>query len=412
MKKFKSMLKEVSEEGTMQVQKSVKTEAPKKEVSVSKSVDVLAKDKSVANILDNLFILKSVKRGLGEDLTEAQKSAFLNAVNEKAGTVIADITEIIPSGFTGNFIQDMYAQTQMSQLFGYESIANFGITDAIGDFGMTAYIMDELGTVNDSNDVVIDFMYLGKKFGAKTYFSAEALNDANINLLDNKRMGLMRAMAVGLEQAIISGQAGDNGVASNDTKNLFRGLRKYGLTKNPVDFGGATITEATFKAKVLAMQEAGGEYTSWDEIGAGNVVLILDNATYNAILGFDQFTDASKAGRGSTLVSGVRVDSVFGIPVVVNKFLPKVDATGVVHATAGNNTFSTCILVNTRTVKLYEISGSSKINSEYKIETDSYVSVANHRIGFASIFDQTSSAPTTIDSTRKNIQVGVNIKPA
>ena len=230
MKKFKSMLKEVSEEGTMQVQKSVQTEAPKKEVSVSKSVDMLAKDKSVANILDNLFILKSVKRGLGEDLTEAQKSAFLNAINEKAGTVIADISEIIPSGFTGNFIQDMYAQTQMSQLFGYESISNFGITDAIGDFGMTAYIMDELGTISDSNDVVIDFMYLGKKFGAKTYFSAEALNDANINLLDNKRMGLMRAMAVGLEQAIISGQAGDNGIASNDTRNLFRGLRKYGLT--------------------------------------------------------------------------------------------------------------------------------------------------------------------------------------
>lgn len=245
---------------------------------------------------------------------------FADALQTKAATVVSDLEAIIPSGFTGSFIQDMYAMTSLEGLIGMGQIAGFGVTDTIGDFGMEAYVVSELGTPADTNDTMIDFEYRGGKLMAKTYLSYEALQDATIDMLANKRTGLMRAMAVALEKAVLNGQSGDTGITGADARTLFRGLRKYGLTKATVDFGGATLTEAEFRAKVLAMVEAGGLYTSWEEIDAGNVVMIVPTKVYNAIIDFDTFVDASKSGAGSTLASGRRVSSVFGIPVISNRF--------------------------------------------------------------------------------------------
>ena len=146
-----------------------------------------------------------------------------------------------------------------------------------------------------SNDVMMDFIYLGTKLMSKTFISYEAIADANIDMLSNKRLGLMRAMAVALETAVLNGLAGDTGVPVGDARTAFRGLRKYGLSKQTVDFGGAPLTEAVFKAKILEMQEAGGLYTSWEEIGAGNVLLLVPNSVYNKIL--EQF----KLTRGNAI---------------------------------------------------------------------------------------------------------------
>ena len=98
------------------------------------------------------------------------------------------------------------------------------------------------------------------------------------------------------------------------------------------------------------MQEAGDLYTSWEEVAAGNVLILVPNSVYNKVLEFDTFVDASKAGVASSLVSGRKISTVFGIPITSN------------------------------------------------------------RLGFGSIFDQKSTAPTTIDATKNNVVAGINIK--
>lgn len=407
--RFKKLLAETSAEvKELNVAKMPDNVAPKKDNIVEKG---FVRTKEVDEILDMAFMLKSVKRAVGQDLTEKDLNMFASELHSKAATTIADVSAVIPSGFSGRFWQDMYAMTTLKDVIPQETIANFGMTDTIGDFSMTAHVVAELGTSADSNDIMMDFIYLGTKLMSKTFISYEAIADANIDMLSNKRLGLMRAMAVALETAVLNGLAGDNGVPAGDARTAFRGLRKYGLGKQTVDFGGAALTEAVFKAKILEMQEAGGLYTSWEEIGAGNVLLLVPNSVYNKILEFDTFVDASKAGVASTLVSGRKVSTIFGIPVASNRFFPaKVDATGVVSATGANNLFQSIIMFNTSTVKTFTIANSALLETDRDIQTQSQVLVNTLRCGFGSLYDAISTNPTAINATKKNVVAGINIK--
>ena len=409
MSRFKKLLAETSAEvKELNVAKMPDNVAPKKDNIVEKG---FVRTKEVDEILDMAFMLKSVKRAVGQDLTEKDLNMFASELHSKAATTIADVSAVIPSGFSGRFWQDMYAMTTLKDVIPQETIANFGMTDTIGDFSMTAHVVAELGTSADSNDVMMDFIYLGTKLMSKTFISYEAIADANIDMLSNKRLGLMRAMAVALETAVLNGLAGDNGVPAGDARTAFRGLRKYGLGKQTIDFGGAALTEAVFKAKILEMQEAGGLYTSWEEIGAGNVLLLVPNSVYNKILEFDTFVDASKAGVASTLVSGRKVSTIFGIPVASNRFFPaKVDATGVVSATGANNLFQSIIMFNTSTVKTFTIANSALLETDRDIQTQSQVLVNTLRCGFGSLYDAISTNPTAINATKKNVVAGINIK--
>ena len=409
MSRFKKLLAETSAEvKELNVAKMPDNVAPKKDNIVEKG---FVRTKEVDEILDMAFMLKSVKRAVGQDLTEKDLNMFASELHSKAATTITDVSAVIPSGFSGRFWQDMYAMTTLKDVIPQETIANFGMTDTIGDFSMTAHVVAELGTSADSNDVMMDFIYLGTKLMSKTFISYEAIADANIDMLSNKRLGLMRAMAVALETAVLNGLAGDNGVPAGDARTAFRGLRKYGLGKQTVDFGGAALTEAVFKAKILEMQEAGGLYTSWEEIGAGNVLLLVPNSVYNKILEFDTFVDASKAGVASTLVSGRKVSTIFGIPVASNRFFPaKVDATGVVSATGANNLFQSVIMFNTSTVKTFTIANSALLETDRDIQTQSQVLVNTLRCGFGSLYDAISTNPTAINATKKNVVAGINIK--
>lgn len=405
MSRFEKMVSKAKENIETISAKPVETKAPKKE-TVVKQFDG---NKEVAKIQDMMYILQQAKKEKGLSLTQKDLDMFAREIHAKTATTVADVANLIPSGFSGTFIQDAYAQTSISNIFPFETINNFGMTDTIGDFGMVAYVVSELNTPADTKDSTADFEYRGGKLMAKTYISYEALNDASIDMLVNKRNGLIRAMAVGIEQVILNGQAGDAGVVSPDARTLFRGLRKLGLTKKAVDFGGA-FSEAKFRTGILAMQEAGGLYTAWEEVEAGNVVALVPTKVYNAILNFDSFVDASKAGVASTLSTGRKVSSVFGIPVVPSRFFPNaVTVAGIVSATAVDNTAQSIIMVNINTFKTYAIANSAIAETDRDIEIQRVVMTQSLRFGGASIFDQTSANPTAIDTTKVNVVAGVNI---
>ena len=405
MSKFKKMLDTVSTaEKEMKVEKSLETKAPKKEEKMGSFVG----NKEVAAIQDMMFILKSAKAAKGMTLSEKDLAMFAGEIQAKAATTVTDVADLIPSGFSGSFVQDAFAQTSISGIFPFETIANFGMTDTIGDFNMVAKVVSELNTVTDSNDIMDDFEYRGGKLMAKTFISYEALNDATIDMLANKRAGLVRAMAVAIEQVILNGQAGDAGVAGDDARTLFRGLRKLGLTKKAVDFGGA-FTEAKYRAGLLEMVEKGGLYLSHEAIAEGSVVCFVPTKVYNQIINMDSFVDASKAGVASTLITGRKVSTVFGIPHVVSRFFPNaVTVAGVVSATPADNVAQSIVMVNINTFKTYAIANSAIAESDKDVEKQVVVMVQSLRLGGASIFDQTSASPTTI-SNKPNIVAGVNI---
>ena len=386
----------------MKVEKSLETKAPKKE---EKMGSLVGNNVEFDKIQDMMFILKSVKAAKGESLDKKDLAMFEKALHTKAATTVSDVADVIPSGFSGTFIQDAIAATTISGVFPFEMINNYGLSDVIGDFAMTAEWVNELGTPTDSNDVLDTFEYRGGKLMAKTFISYEAVRDANIDMLSQKRAGLVRALAVAIEKTLLNGKAGDAGDAGTG----FRGLRKLGLTKKAVDFGG-NLTEANYRAGLLEMVEEGGLYASWESIQAGDVVVFCPTRVYNSIINFDTFVDASKAGVASTLASGKKVSSVFGIPHIVNRFFPNaVNVAGIVSATPADNVAQSIIMVNTSTFKTYAIANSAIAESERRIENQSILMTQSIDLSAASIFDQTVENPVAINTAKKNIIAGVNI---
>lgn len=359
---------------------------------------------------DVAYIVNSFRKGV---MTETETSEI--SARYKAIGVTTDIASLLPSGFTGALMYDIQARLVVTGLFPYKQTAP-GQYDSIATHGITGYLVAEATAGEESAESYINMIYLVEKCMAVVKKSYEALDDSLINLADEVRKEIIDALVRAIENAVINGDNTathmDNAtvaaIVAKDFRRSFKGLRKLGLGKHTVDFGGAALTEADWLKKISAMQEAGGLYLDEQEVSRGKVVLLVDQNSYNQIRMFDSFLTKEKAGMGTLF--GAEVSSIFGIPVVMTSFLPKVGATGVVTAgTVGiENKFSTCVMVNRDTCRYYS-TGSSLMETDRNIETQ-YVSMTGSiRVGFNSIFDRLSSSPDAIDANRHNIVVGINI---
>lgn len=351
------------------------------------------------------FIVKSLRGG---KLTEADLKD-LNA-RAKAIGVTGDFAANLPDGFTGTLIRDIQDELNVAKLFPMRQIAGGIAHDLIALHGVTAYLIAEGADSDDSVESYATFVATTQKVIAKVRKSYELVEDSLINVADEVRMEIVRAVAEAVEVTVINGDiAGtmDAGTAAKSAVRVSNGLRKTGLGKATVDFGGSAYTEAEFLAKINEMQLAGGVYLDERAVARGDVALIIDQHTYANIRNFDSFKTIDVAGRMATLFGG-KVRTIFDIPLIVTSGLPAVDATGVVHATAGNNTFSTCVMVNVSTCRL-SARGNVLTESDKNIENQHYIWTGGLRYGFSSVYDSTEAAPNTIVSTYKNVAAGINI---
>jgi HK97 family phage major capsid protein len=400
--------------------KMPKTEAPKEapvKNTKGHSLDEIAHDPESARILDTMYMVNGVRQKQGhKGLTDKDKRMFEKAfAGIKTATLTTDISEVIPSGFTGRLWQDIIAEMSVGDIIPTLSIPSPGFTDTIEVHGVTAYMTSENDTASDTNDNYLDMIYLVKKAMAKTYLTYEAADDASIDMLLRKRASLTKALAQSWERAIISGDNStthmDFGIGATDYRNAFKGLRKLGLSKSSTDFGGTAMTDAVFQQFLLNMQNAGGEYLDQNEVDAGNVALVVPQNLYQRIRVMDGFTDASKSGIGSTLTGGRSVSDIWGIPLVVSKYMPSsVQADGTVGAgiSGSENSFSSCIMFNKNYVQGY-YTGEVRAGFDENVEYERYVMTSSARYGFNSIFDRLEATPDAIDTTRKNIVTGINI---
>lgn len=361
------------------------------------------------------YVAKAMRRAVGQDVLSSADMKDLDG-RFKAVGVTGDIAALLPSGFTGALWRDIQARLVVTALFPYKEVTP-GQYDTIAAHGITGYLTGENVTATESAETYITMIYLVAKCMAAVKKSYEALDDSMIPLADEVRMGIIDALARSIEQAVISGDnttvhMDDAGtthsvVGTASFSRAFKGLRKLGLAKNPVDFGGSALTEAGFLAKISAMQEKGGVYLDSQETAMGNVVLIVDQNLYNQLRAFPSFLTKEKAGLGTLF--GAPVASVFDIPVVMSPYIPKVKATGVVDdVTPANNTFGTCVMVNKSTMKYYT-TGAPLMESFRDIYTQFVGFTGSVRVGLNSVFDRTESAPNSVDSTKNNVVLGINI---
>lgn len=89
-------------------------------------------------------------------------------------------------------------------------------------------------------------------------------------------------------------------------------------------------------------------------------------------------------------------------------YLPKVNAAGVVDATAANNTLSAIYMVNKNYFKFYT-TGMPLMETDKNIVNQSIIFTGSVRAGFSGVFDRTSADPSAIDATKPTVVAGINI---
>jgi len=383
------------------------TVAPKSNVAF-KGAGLTAEQDRVAEVA---FITKTLRKGA---MTAADMAAF--DVKLKAVGVTGDIAELLPTGFTGALWHDIQERLVVTSLFPYKETTP-GQYDSIAVHGIQGYLTGENVTATESSEDYITMIYLVAKCMAAVKKSYEVLDDSLIDLATEVRNGIVDALARSIEDAIINGDnstphfddAAVSGtfVGVKSYKRAFKGLRKIGLGKNPVDFGGAAMVEADWLTKITEMQEAGGVYLDDQESARGNTILLVDQNAYNKLRMLPSFLTKDKAGLGTLF--GMPVSSVFDMPVLMTPYLPIVDANGVFDdTTPANNVTGTCVMVNKSTMKYYT-TGSPLMETDKDIYTQFIGFTGSVRTGFNSIFDRLDTDPNAIDATRNNIVVGINI---
>ena len=410
-----SKLKKLVAEAIKEMKKDVDTAATKAVEASAPSVS--APKARVANTMKGMskdaqrigeigYIVKTIRDG---QLTETEVKEL--DARMKAIGVTGDISELLPSGFTGALIQDLRDQLVVTGLFPYKETAP-GQYDSIALHGITGYLTSEATDGTDSAESYTTMMYLVEKCMAVVRKSYEALDDSLIPLAQEVRNGIVAALAEAIEAAVVSG---DNSAthmdadvtAANDYRKAFKGIRKLGLGKATVDFGGAALTQNDWLKYISAMQEAGGNYLNDLEVSKGNVFLLVDQNVYNQLRMLDAFLTRDKAAGAATLF-GRPVDSVFNIPVIMTPYLPTVNASGVVDSTAANNTKSAVYMVNKNYFKFYT-TGTPLMETDKNIVNQSIIFTGSVRAGFSGVFDRKASDPSAIDATKPTIVAGVNI---
>ena len=392
------------------VAKAPSTSAPKATIAANKAL--AAESIDAQRIGDVAYIVNSFRKGMMTDAETKELGARYKAIG-----VTTDIASLLPTGFTGALLHDIQNRLVVTNIFPYKQTAP-GQYDSIAAHGITGYLVSEAVAGEESAETYINMIYLVEKCMAVVKKSYESLDDSLINLADEVRMGIIDAIARSIENAVINGDntgtyngivwddATNAGIVTKDFRKAFKGLRKLGVAKKTVDFGGAALTEANWLTYISAMQEAGGVYLDNLEVSRGNVALLVDQNCYNQIRMFPSFLTKEKAGMGKLF--GAPVDTIFSIPVIMTPYLPKVNASGIVDATAGNNTLSTVVMVNKDTCRYYS-TGSTLMETFRDIQTQFITFTGSMRVGFNSIFDRLASTPDAVDTTRVNVVAGINV---
>ena len=172
-------------------------------------------------------------------------------------------------------------------------------------------------------------------------------------LVSRIRAGMLLSMA----DAIINGDAETGtgnvnykGAAVNtisgyesDPRFVFDdGLRKSALkgTKTSIDIGTLEGANDVFQLQGLVTSTA----------TPGQKIILMDQATYYALLQKEDFKDASKNGKDSTIYTGA-ITNIAGSDLFVTDLLVKASATGEVSKTASENTTGTIIVFDVTAIQ-------------------------------------------------------------
>ena len=302
---------------------------------------VVAKDGYTRDMLDNLnkSLIKNTK--LRAEALDMYK-ALDTQTNADGGNLIDTILfrGILERVRQFGTVAPLFRDLQMPSAT-YELPVE--LTDAI------VYLTPENTTVHNqvsyssTNPTFAKSSLVAKKITGMTHVSGELVDDSVIDIISYVVDNHAQALAYGLDQAILDGDADgthqDGITDTRDVRQAFNGLRKLSLavTELNIDGGGVAVT----LAKLLDAKKALGKYGQG--VQASNLRWIVSGRTFSQLESLAYA--ASNANMQAFGFTNGQLTSVAGIPVIVNELVRNdLASTGLY---TGTGALSYALLVNT-----------------------------------------------------------------
>lgn len=408
MSKFDSMLKSISTKVETNY-KAPSTEAPK-DIKVIKSLDFLTVEER--KIVNQGIVAKSLRKGLGQTLSDADKYGLEALARTKAPTLTSNLIDLVIESdiLSPDLAKDMWSATTLGKVIPLETVEDLALAITIDNDNASMRVIGEgannFQTTNDFSKMK-HFVY---DVGGYSSYSYLAESRSIIDLATNKLNALQSSWGRAVESFALNGNnagthpdANFQSAPAGSVEKYGKGLRFLAKGKDTVDFTGVALSDEDLIKKVQEMGLKGGVYLDPNAVAQGDVVLLVTQGLYSRMARCkDVFT------LNNPLSGNGQVSTFMGVPIVLSSYMPqKTDATGVVSATGGNNLFDSCILINKRFFKMYTY-GTPVIETDRNIINKTRDITLSGYIGFSGLYDSLNET-FPIDTTRKYAVYGVNI---
>lgn len=316
--------------------------------------------------------------------------------------------ELIPDQFLADLHMEYQVPTVVRSLFSEVQMTSNTMLAPRINRGGRPYIK---GTVSSDNPALypVSTVQMGqaqitaKGLATRYILDEELIEDSAVLLLPAMQRMIAKDMRDAVEDALINGDSAvthEDAISSwdirgrwgslslggsNDHRRLWTGLRAASFDKSTT-----LDVNAIDAAKLLELISKLGEYASSDK-----VLIVSPEALYGSLMGLEQLITLDKFGPQATILTG-QLGSIFGMPVVVSRFLSDDLATTGLYTGSGSTTGILC--VSRDSWNIFARRGIS-IQQEQDITSGAYNMVATERLTFDSLDA----------STVKNVAFGFNL---
>ncbi len=302
--------------------------------------------------------------------------------------------ELIPDQFLAELHMEYQVPTVVRSLFSEVQMSSNTMLAPRINRGGRPYIK---GTVTSDNPALypVSTVSMGqaqitaKGLSTRYILDEELIEDSAVLLLPAMQRMIAKDMRDAVEDALINGDSatthqdaiaswnirdrwGDSGLGgTNDHRRVFRGLRAAAYDKS------ATLNINSFDAaKLLELMSKLGEYAAADK-----VLIVSPEALYENLMGLTQVITLDKFGPQASILSG-QMGSIFGMPIVVSRFMSDDLATSGLYTGTGTTTGMLC--VSRDSWNIFARRGI-QIQQEQDIKSGAFNMVATERLTFDSL---------------------------
>ena len=408
MSKFDSIVKTIATKQETNY-KAPQTEAPK-DIKVSKSLEVLTPEER--KIVNQGIIAKSLRQGMGQTLSDADKYGLEALARQKAPTLTTNLIDLVIESdiLSPNLAKDMWSATTLGSVIPLETVDDLASAVIIDYDNANMRVIGEGQNNFQTTNTFSKMKHFVYDVGGYSSYSYLAESRSIIDLATNKLNALQSSWGRAAESFAFNGNnsathpdANFQAAPAGSVEKFGKGLRFLAKGKDTVDFTGVALTDEELIKKVQEMGLKGGVYLDPNAVAQGDVVLFVTQGLYARLA---RCKDIFKSNN--PLSGNGQVATFMGIPIVLSSYLPqKTDATGVVSGTPANNKFESAILVNKRFFKMYTY-GSPVIETDRNIINKTRNITLSAYLGFSGLYDSLNET-YPIDATRKYAVYGINI---